>query len=272
MSQPLQLADPAGAKKSNLAFALRSLPRDRREDALTFYAFCRAVDDIADDPGVSVVEKTRLLAAWKAALESGVGLPPALNTLIQRRQLDPRLLHEIILGVEMDIEPRHYATYEDLRGYCWRVACAVGLVSIRIFVCTDPASAAYAEHLGHALQLTNIIRDVAEDAALGRIYLPIEDLRLFRVSEDSLLARKPSGDFLGLMHHEANRARTLFQKARQSLPRSDARALVPAEAMRAIYEKILERMTADHFRVFQKRYRVPLWQKILLLGQSFARR
>jgi len=272
MSQPLQLADPSGAKKSNLAFALLSLPRDRREDALTFYAFCRAVDDIADDPGVSVVQKTNLLTAWKSALESGTGLPPALDTLIQRRQLDPRLLQEIILGVEMDIEPRHYATSEDLRAYCWRVACAVGLVSIRIFGCTDPASTTYAEHLGHALQLTNILRDVGEDAALGRIYLPVEDLRLFRVSEESLLAGKPGGDFLGLMHHEATRARVLFRQARQSLPRSDARALVPAEAMRAIYEKILQLMTADHFRVFQKRYRVPLWQKVFLLGQSIASR
>ena len=269
---PLQLADPSGAKRSNLAFALRSLPRDRREDAFTFYAFCRAVDDIADDPGRSSSEKNRLLGVWKSAHETAQGLPRPLSTLIERRNLDPRLLHEILLGVEMDIEPRHYATYEDLRAYCWRVACAVGLVSIRIFGCTDPASTTYAEHLGQALQLTNILRDVGEDAALGRIYLPIADLRLFRVSEESLLAGNPGGDFPGLMHYEATRARELFQKARQALPRSDARALIPAEAMRAIYEKILQRMTTDHFRVFQKRYRVPLWQKLLLLGQSIARR
>ena len=273
MSNPtLQLADPAGAKKSNLAFALRALPRDRREDALTFYAFCRAVDDIADDPARSTGEKTRLLSHWKTSLQTNADLPPALATLIQRRELDPRLFHEIILGVEMDIEPRHYATSEDLRAYCWRVACAVGLVSIRIFGCKDPASTVYAEHLGHALQLTNILRDVAEDAALGRIYLPIEDLHRFHVSESSLLAGKPDGDFPGLMNHEATRARELFQQARQALPPADARALVPAEAMRAIYEKILHRMTADHFRVFEKRYRLPLWQKVLLLGQSYVRR
>ncbi len=268
----LQLADPAGAKKSNLAFALRTLPRDRRKDALTFYAYCRVVDDIADDPALPSTEKIRLLGDWKNALATGTDLPPALASLIRRRQLDPRLLHEIILGVEMDIEPQCYATYDDLRTYCWRVACAVGLVSIRIFGCTDPTSATYAEHLGHALQLTNILRDVAEDAALGRIYLPRQDLRRFQVSEASLLARQPDGDFPGLMDYEATRARALFQQARESFPHADARALIPAEAMRAIYEKLLHRMTADHFRVFEKRYRVPLWQKVLLLGQSVIRR
>jgi len=268
----LQLADSTGAKKSNLAFALLSLPRDRREDALTFYGFCRAVDDIADDPVRTPAEKNRLLSHWKTALLTGADLPPALSRLIQSRQLDRWLLHEIVLGVEMDIAPRPYATYADLRAYCWRVACAVGLVSIRIFGCNDSRSTVYAEHLGHALQLTNILRDVAEDAALGRIYLPLEDLHRFHVNPASLLAGKPDGDFPGLMNHEAARARELFQQARQSLPRPDARTLIPAEAMRAIYEKILHRMAADHFRVFQKRYRVPLWQKILLLGQSFARR
>jgi len=266
----LQLTTRDGAKKSSLAFALASLPLDRRRDALLFYDFCRTVDDIADDPARPAAEKRRLLDQWKVASPSE--LPPEFADLVQRRSLDPNLWREIILGVEMDIEPRRFETMKDLRAYCWRVASAVGLVSIEIFGCRDPGSKVYAEHLGQALQLTNILRDVKEDAALGRIYLPLEDLRRFGVNEDSLLAGRPTGDFFGLMSFEAKRAEDEFRNARQMLPFADRQALGPARIMQASYERILARMVAGGFQVFQKRYRLAAWEKAWLLSQAFALR
>jgi 15-cis-phytoene synthase len=261
----LQLAPRAGARKSNLALALGCLPPNRRRDALVFYDFCRAVDDIADDPGRSPEEKRTLLELWRTSLIQGENLPAALRDILERHGIDRRLLVEIVLGMETDIEPSRFQTREDLRAYCWRVACAVGLVSIEIFGCRNPQSKIYAEFLGYALQLTNILRDVAEDAAAGRIYLPLEDLRRFEVSEASLLARKPVGNFNALMRFEAARARSLFADASRALPADDAQALKPAELMRTIYEKILSRMEADGFRVFEKRYRLSKAEKLLAL-------
>lgn len=262
---PLQLASRAGARKSNLAFALGCLPPDRRRDALVFYDFCRAVDDIADEPGGSPDEKRKLLELWRSSLSSGQNLPPALLDILTRHRIDRQLLIEIVLGVETDIEPVRFATDNDLRAYCWRVASAVGLVSIEIFGCKNPQSKVYAEFLGYALQLTNILRDVAEDAAAGRIYLPLEDLRKFRVSEASLLAGRPEGDFQALMRFEAGRSRALFAEAVRAFPSDDAKALKPAELMRAIYQRILSRMEADGFRVFEKRYRLSKIEKLLVL-------
>ena len=214
----LQLAARANARKSNLAFALGCLPTDRRMDALVFYDFCRAVDDIADEPGRSSAEKHELLDLWKAALSAGDKLPPALAQVLARHKIDRRLLIQIVLGVEMDIEPIRYQTHEDLRAYCWRVASAVGLVSVEIFGCKNPKSKIYAELLGYALQMTNILRDVAEDAATGRIYLPLEDLRKFGVSEAGILRGDPGGNFSDLMRFEAARTRALFAEAQPCPP------------------------------------------------------
>jgi phytoene synthase len=263
--RPLELASAEGARQSNLAFALGGLPRERRDDAMVFYDFCRAVDDIADSEDRPAAEKSALLERWKSALATRKDLPPRLEALIGKYRLDATLLIEIIRGVEMDIQPQAYETYEDLRAYCWRVACAVGLVSIEIFGCRDPLSKAYAENLGQALQLTNILRDVAEDAAMGRIYLPREDLRKFGVTEAQLLEGAPEAGFGELMQFEAERAETLFRKTVETWPRADAAALLPAEIMRVFYEKLLRRMRADGFRVFAKRYRLGKLEKLFTL-------
>jgi phytoene synthase len=268
---PLELAS-SGAQKSNLAFALARLPRERRRHALVFYNFCRVVDDIADEESRPASEKQALLEQWKSALASGRGLPTPLADVLAAYRIDRHLLVEIILGVEQDIHPHDFPTYADLRTYCWRVACAVGLVSIEIFGCRDPRSKTYAEQLGHALQLTNILRDVGEDARMGRVYLPLEDLARFDLTADQIRRGQPGPRFEELMRFEAERAHEFFRGARAAFPQADARSLAPAEAMRAIYGKILSRMEADHFQVFKKRYRLPLWQKLWLLarpGQGF---
>lgn len=270
------LPSPEAAKASNLAFALGCLSAERRSDALVFYGFCRAVDDIADDPALSPPQKHRALEKWRQALDDGNLLPAEFADVIKRHSLDTALLHEILLGVESDIAPMQPETFQDLQKYCWRVACAVGLVSIRIFGCRDIASEAYAEDLGYALQWTNILRDVGEDAHLGRIYLPTEDTSRFGVSNESLLVGRPEGDFTGLMRFQAGRAREFFARAGSHLSPLDIRALTPAEMMREIYSRILDRMEADNFRVFQRRYRLGRLEKlgILLLTRlkSAARR
>ena len=271
MTPPLALASASGAKASNLAFALGCLPRDRREDALVFYAFCREIDDIADEPGRTAAEKRALLDRWSVAVEGNEPLPPAFESLVRRRSLDRALLGEIIEGVASDIEPLRFGTYAELQKYCWRVASAVGLVSIRIFGTRLEASSVYAEQLGYALQITNILRDVGEDARMGRVYLPVEDCERFGVSEASLLAGQPGGDFFGLMKFEAARAREHFAAARGVFDARDATALAPAEMMRRMYEMILERMERDSFRVFEQRYRLTKLEKIGLLAGAWLR-
>jgi phytoene synthase len=256
----------AGRKASNLAFGLRVLPPDRRRDALVFYRFCRLLDDIADSPLLSPAEKARALDAWEAALADTSTLPEEIADLVARHGIDPALLREILAGVRADLAIRRYATFSDARQYCWRVASAVGLVSIRIFGCVDPASEAYAESLGLALQWTNILRDVGEDAANDRIYLPLDELAHFHVSEADILARRQSHAFLALMQFQAARAEEFFAAAQA--PAADRKALAPAEIMRAIYAALLRRMQGDGFRVLETRYRVSRLEKLLLAART----
>ena len=263
-----ELAPARAARGSHLAFALLWLPRDRRRDAMVFFRFCRAVDDIADEPGRSEEEKRRLLQEWLDSIES---LPAELEDVVRGRGIDRSLLAEIVRGCASDIRPQRFETFEDLEKYCWRVACAVGLASIRIFGCKDPASQAYAENLGHALQLTNILRDVGEDAAGGRLYIPLADLRRFGVSEESLLRGKPGHGFQELMRFEAGRARERFRAA--TPPAGDRRALLAPEIMKATYLRILSRLENQGFPVFARRIRLGPIEKIAAaLGVCLAGR
>lgn len=248
----------SGLATSHLAFALFWLPAQRRRDALLFYRFCRSIDDIADEPNRATDEKRRLLDAWLEADE----WPSELELLLQRHQIDRSLLQAVVRGCAMDIEPRFYSTFAELEEYCWHVACAVGLVSIRIFGCSDPASETYAVHLGHALQWTNILRDVGEDARQGRIYLPLETLDQHGVTINEILNQRPGKGFLPLMQSGAARARSRYASAR--VPKSDFSALLPARIMQTVYEKILSRLELHRFPVFQSRCRVNLIEKLAL--------
>lgn len=166
-----------GRRRSNLVLGLFLLPRERRRDALLFSDFCRTVDDIADSPGRTPDEKRDLLEAWLLALKLGheEALPGEFREMVIRRHLDRQLLPEIVRGMLMDVgetERIRYATFQELRTYCHRVASVVGLLSARIFGASGPVTESYAEQLGIALQLTNILRDIAEDAALGGFIFP----------------------------------------------------------------------------------------------------
>lgn len=251
--------------KSNLALAFVALSRERRQDITIFYAFCRVIDDIADSTELSTEEKVRDLAAWRRWLREGTPDKPALardvRDLIAKYSLTPAMLEEIIDGVEMDLQNVRYHAFEELRLYCYRVASAVGLVSIEIFGYRNPACRQYAIQLGLALQMTNIIRDVDKDLSNGRIYLPQQDLVRFDYPEKELRLRKYNEPFLRLMEFEAARAEEFFAQAEDLLPREDRRSMVAAEIMRSVYQALLRRMKADGFRVFEKEYRLTRLQK-----------
>ncbi|MCE9609533.1 MAG: presqualene diphosphate synthase HpnD [Chthoniobacter sp.] len=264
------------ASKSNLALAFVSLPRERRDDITVFYAWCRIIDDIADDPGQTVAARRAALELWKQALSAAVGgespLAEPVRALIAKYALGREHFLEIIAGVEMDLDAVTYATWDDLRIYCYRVASAVGLVSIEIFGYRDAGCKTYAAELGLALQLTNILRDVGQDFANGgRIYLPREDLARFGYTAEDLAAGRRGDAFLALMRFETERARAFYRQATAALPPADHRSMVAAEIMRAVYTRLLDRMQRDGFDVFTRRYSLSRLEKITLIVKTTLR-
>ncbi len=259
--------------QSNLAFAFISLPKETRQDIITFYAFCRHVDDAADDPDVALSDRQRWLRGWRRWLldrEDGEpGFASDVRALISKYKIDPQLFEEILLGVEMDLQPVRFEDFEALYRYCYRVASAVGLVSIEIFGYKNPRCKEYAQKLGLALQLTNIIRDVGRDLQNGgRIYLPLNELRMFGYSEEALRNRVYDGAFLRLMQFQAERTHSFFREAQRLLPPEDRRSMVAAEGMRAIYYALLLRIETDRFKVFERKYRLNRFEKgMILMGR-----
>jgi phytoene synthase len=263
--------------KSNLAFALKILPRERREDMVIFYAFCRTIDDLADEPSTPVIDREKSLGHWRNGLLSGFNTPSDFQqeviALRDRHQIPNDLLLAIIDGCRMDLHPQRFATWHDLSDYIWKVACAVGLVSTRLFGCKDPHSEQYAITLGHALQLTNILRDIGEDLSNGqRIYLPLEDLARFDYTEQDLIARVHDARFTALMTYEAERAENFFREAAAALPEIDRNALIPARIMGETYHLLLKKMQADQFQVFTKRYSISKPRKLAILSKHLIAR
>jgi phytoene synthase len=251
--------------ESNLAFALKILPKDRRDDMVVFYAFCRTVDDIADELGISVAKRSEGLKTWDG-FPAEHALGHELMEMIARRGISQQWLLEIIEGCRMDLVPQKFGSWEALSKYNWKVAGVVGLVSTRIFGCVHESSDRYAEMLGNALQLTNILRDVGEDLSNGgRIYLPENDIIRFQYSERDLVGRVYDGRFIAMMRYQAERAEYLFGEAEAMIHPMDRHALLPARAMAEIYQCLLEKMKEDGFRVFDRRYSVSKFRKLLIL-------
>ena len=251
--------------KSNLALAFISLGRERKRDITIFYAFCRVIDDIADSSELNVVEKRVRLATWRQMLHAAAQDEPLLardvRELIAKYSLPTGMLEEIIAGVEMDLSTLRYPTFEELRIYCYRVASAVGLVSIEIFGYRNQRCKQYAIALGLALQMTNIIRDVGKDMQNGRIYLPQEDLARFNYSETELMQRHYNERFVQLMEFQVRRTRQFFADAAAALPAEDRKAMTPAEIMGSVYRGLLRRIELDKFRIFEKNYELSKMEK-----------
>ena len=242
---------------SNLALAFILLPREKRDAMSALYAFCRAVDDVADEDSIPTAQRREQLAAWREDIRRACEnrnprfvLNREFLPIIQQYHLPFALFDEIIKGCEMDLDTLRYDNYELLDLYCYRVASAVGLLSIEIFGYQNQASHEYAVHLGKALQLTNILRDVKNDAARGRIYLPITELRRFNVSEAEILAGKYSERYLALAGSMADRAKEFYQLARKTLPPEDRKAMVAAELMGSVYWRLLLKLERGKFNVF----------------------
>lgn len=277
MTDPaLSSAEIARKAKSNLALALACLPEERRRDMTTFYAFCRVVDDIADDPETPAEQKEQELVRWRrCVLES----QPAGNAVLDEVILLPRKygfpplwLAEIVDGVASDLGQVRYETYEQLLSYCYKVASVVGLVSAEIFGASQPQSRDYAIELGYALQLTNIIRDVGQDAQeSGRIYLPLEDLRKFGLGEEDILQNRYSDAFVRMMDFQHARALERYRKAEALLPLADRDALLPARMMGQVYFEILQKLHEERYPVFEKRCRLHPLRKVWILLSYMAR-
>ncbi|MGZ6212738.1 MAG: presqualene diphosphate synthase HpnD [Candidatus Binataceae bacterium] len=263
---------------SNFYYAFMLLPAERRQALYSVYAFCRFVDDIADDAVGDEAggQPAKLLARWREELERVYNGSPthaisrALAYNVRRFAIPRRYFEEIIDGVEMDLGRTRYATFEELRLYCYRVASAVGLVCIEIFGYRNPRTREYAENLGIAFQLTNIIRDLSEDAARGRIYLPLEDLARFDVSEDEILRGADTLELRRLLEHEVERARSFYAQAENALAAEDRVAMVCAEAMRSIYRALLERIASKGCGVVGRRHRISTPRKLYLVGRTWA--
>src|SRR5437867_2026465 len=227
---------------SNLALAFVLLPKAKREGMSALYAFCREVDDVADEESLPVEERRAQLALWRADIARACAeavprfqVNQELKPFIHQHHLPYELFDELIRGVEMDLDIKRYETYQELEQYCYRVASVVGLLSIEIFGYQNPVCRDYANHLGKALQLTNILRDVRTDAERGRIYLPLSELKKSNVTEAEILRHEYSDRFARLAAGVAERARNFYRLAREALPAEDRRSMVAAELMGCVY-------------------------------------
>jgi phytoene synthase len=250
--------DKAAASGSSFYYAFLFLPRPRRAAITAFYAFCREVDDVVDevsDPGVA---RTKL-AWWRSEVaKSFRGQPEhpvmrALMPCVPDFGIEERQLQAVIEGCEMDLQQTRYLDFPSLQKYCHYVAGIVGEVAARIFGQTRTETTHYAHKLGLAFQLTNIIRDVGEDAMRGRIYLPVDELQRFDVKASEIIDRRYSDRFKALMKFQADRARGYYGEALALLPSEDRRAQKPGLMMASIYRTLLDEIERDGFQVLHQR-------------------
>jgi 15-cis-phytoene synthase len=264
---------------SNLALAFILLPREKRDAMSALYAFCRAVDDVTDEDSISTAQRREQLAAWRGDIRLACenrGPKFVLNRefqpIIQQFKLPFALFDELLKGCEMDLDTLRYEDYERLELYCYRVASVVGLLSIEVFGYKNPACRDYAVYLGKALQLTNILRDVKNDAARGRIYLPQSELDKFNVTGAEILASKYSGRYFALASSVAGRAKEFYQRAQKTLPLEDRKAMVAAELMGSVYWELLRKLEAEKFNVFGPQpVRLSRPRKLGLIFKSWVR-
>ncbi|RDI25027.1 presqualene diphosphate synthase HpnD [Pseudacidovorax intermedius] len=270
MSTPEQyVQDKAAASGSSFYYAFLFLPPERRAAITAFYAFCREVDDVVDevtDPGVAATK----LAWWRTEVAQAFANEPrhpAMKALMPHAAtfgIEAVQLQQVIEGCEMDLQQTRYLDFPGLARYCHLVAGVVGEVAARIFGQSDPATTAYAHKLGLALQLTNIIRDVGEDARRGRIYLPVNELQQFDVKAHEVLGRVHSERFVALMRFQAQRAHAAYDEALALLPAADRRSQKPGLMMASIYRTLLREIESEDFKVLDQRIGLTPLRKLWL--------
>jgi phytoene synthase len=264
----------AAASGSSFYYSFRFLTAPRRQAITAFYAFCREVDDVVDeisDPQVARIK----LAWWRSevdALYAGHPTHPVTQALaisLKNFNLPREQLHEIIDGMEMDLDQTRYADFKALNLYCYRVASIVGLIAAEIFGYQDRHTLKYAHDLGLAFQLTNIIRDVGEDARRGRVYLPLDELERFAVPLDDLLKAQYSDNFRRLMEFQIARAEQMYEQALAQLPACDRKAQRPGLMMAAIYRDLLDAIKSDGCRVLDRHMKLTPLRKIWLAWRTW---
>lgn len=254
--------------KSSFYYAFNLLPEEKRDAMNVVYAFCRKTDDIVDETNDSQDVKYEKLRKWRIEFEkafAGHSEFPLLNKLGKTISnfnipLDP--FFELIKGMEMDIQKDRYKSFDDLQLYCYRVASTVGLMCIEIFGYKHPSTKNFAVDLGIALQLTNILRDIGKDAEKGRIYLPQEDLQKFNYNESELMIKVYNNQFKELMIYESGRAKRYFNSATSHLDLEDKKTMFAARAMQHIYYKMLEKIIAADYDVFNNNIKVSKFEKV----------
>ena len=264
---------------SNLALAFVLLPKHKRDSMAALYAFCREVDDVADEDARPVEQRRAALAEWRADIRRACGnevprfpVNRELQSVIREFRLSYEHFDALLQGVEMDLVQNRYADYEQLELYCYRVASVVGLLSIEIFGYSQPACHDYAVYLGKALQLTNILRDVRTDAARGRIYLPLSELARCQVPPEEILRFEYSERFRAAASAVADRAREFYRRAREALPSEDRRSMATAELMGMVYWRLLCKLESRQFNVLgPESTRLSKLSKMLLVLRGWLR-
>jgi phytoene synthase len=265
----------AAASGSSFYYSFLFLPPERRRAITALYAFCREVDDVVDE-GLEPQVAAAKLAWWRseiAALFAGEPHHPVTRALEPHREkfgLSAARMQEIIDGMEMDLRQTRYLDWAGLEAYCYRVASVVGLLAAGIFGYRDERTLEYAKNLGIAFQLTNIIRDVGEDARKNRVYLPIEDLSRFGVPAADILRSQETPAFRSLMAFEAERARGYYEKAMAALPPADRRSQRPGLIMAAIYRALLDEIQREGFRVLTQRTSLTPLRKLWLAWRTWV--
>ena len=266
----------ASQSGSSFYYSFLFLPPERRRAITAFYAFCREVDDVVDECTDVRVARTKL-AWWRtevAALYAGQAHHPvaqALAPVVTSFRLPQERLQEIIDGMEMDLTQRRYANFDALKLYCHRVAGVVGLLSAEIFGYTDPRTLEYAENLGMAFQLTNIIRDVGEDARRDRVYLPLDELARFNVPVADIMHARATAEFRQLMEFQYERALAYYSAAFAALPASDRKAQRPGLVMAAIYRAVLAEIRADGMPVLTQRTSLTPLRKLWIAWRTWVK-
>ena len=268
--------DKAAKSGSSFYYSFMFLPAERRQAITALYAFCREVDDVVDECHDLSLAQTKL-EWWRqevGRVYNGLPTHPvglALKDVIKGFRLPQEQLLEIIDGMAMDLSQTRYLDFKGLQLYCYRVASVVGLLAAEIFGYQDRQTLKYAHDLGLAFQLTNIIRDVGEDARRGRIYLPIEDLQRFNVPAKDLLEARYSEQFRELMAFQAERAEKFYDQAFAQLPAIDRKAQRPGLVMAAIYRTLLREIARDGFMVLDRRTSLTPLRKVWLAGTTWFR-
>jgi 15-cis-phytoene synthase len=258
------------ARARNFAYGIMLLPKPKRQAIAAIYAFAREVDDIADDPGLGDDTKRQRLEALRGRLDGTetAAMFVALADARRRYPIPDTSLHDLIDGGLQDTEQTRYATFEELAGYCRRVAGAVGIACVAVYGADEPERA---ETLGVALQLINIVRDVAEDWSLGRVYLPQDELARFGVSEDDIAAGRCTHEWRALMAHQTARARAHLEEGRALLPRLDRRSRACVATFANLYAATLDRIEARGFDVFEGPAQLSTLTKLRIVGAGLAR-